>query len=33
MECEIVWTEPALADLKELVEFISEENPDAAAGV
>lgn len=30
MVCQVVWTDPAIATLKELCEHIAKENPDAA---
>jgi plasmid stabilization system protein ParE len=33
MDCKIIWTEPALGDLREIVAHISEDNPEAAQRV
>ena len=33
MDCKIIWTDPALEDLREVVAFISEDNPEAARRV
>jgi toxin ParE1/3/4 len=33
MDCKIVWTDPALEDLKAIVAFISQDNPEAARRV
>ena len=33
MDCKIIWTDPALEDLWEIVAYIAEDNPEAAARV
>ncbi len=33
MDCKIIWTNPALEDLREIVTYISGDNPDAARRV
>jgi plasmid stabilization system protein ParE len=33
MDCKIVRTEPALEDLKEVVRFLADDDPEAALGV
>jgi plasmid stabilization system protein ParE len=33
MDCKIIWTEPALEDLRQIVAHISRENPEAALRV
>jgi toxin ParE1/3/4 len=33
MDCKIIWTDPAIADLQEIVVYISSDNPEAARRV
>ncbi len=33
MDCKIVWTDPALEDLREIIAYISEDNPEAGRRV
>lgn len=33
MDCKVVWTDPAIEDLRNIVSYIATENPDAAAKV
>jgi plasmid stabilization system protein ParE len=33
MDCKVIWTAPALEDLKEIVVYISGDNPEAARRV
>ena len=33
MDCKIIWTDPALEDLREIVAYISGDNPEAARRV
>jgi plasmid stabilization system protein ParE len=33
MDCKIIWTDPALEDLREIVAFISGDNPEAGRRV
>lgn len=33
MDCKLVWTEPGLEDLKEVVRFIAKDDPEAALRV
>jgi plasmid stabilization system protein ParE len=33
MECKVIWTEPAIGDLREIVLYISKDDPEAAGRI